>query len=306
MNAGLAPAVSAKGLHKRFDRIEALAGIDFEVQRGECFGFLGPNGAGKTTTMRIIYRMTPATRGELTVLGLRAGPDDRAIKAQLGVVPQGDNLDEDLTAFENLLIYSRFHGLGRRVGRERAEELLRFVGLDARRDMRVSTLSGGMKRRLTIARGLIGDPRILVLDEPTTGLDPQVRHAIWQRISELKQRGVTLLLTTHYMEEAERLCDRLVVMDRGHIVAHGAPRELIQAHATPEVVEVFLQGASAEELIEAAGSLGDRHVVTADRVVFYAHDAAEVAAHFPTRNVLRRHGTLEDVFLNLTGRRLEE
>jgi lipooligosaccharide transport system ATP-binding protein len=306
MDPADAPAVFARGLTKRFGELLAVDGIDFTVRRGECFGFLGPNGAGKTTTMRMIYRTAPPTAGELVVLGLHAGGDDRAIKAALGVVPQGENLDEDLTVLENLLIYARFHGLNRARARARAEDLLRWVELDGRRDARVATLSGGLKRRLTIARGLIGDPRMLVLDEPTTGLDPQVRHAIWDHVTALKARGVTLLLTTHYMEEAERLCDRLVVMDRGRIVAHGAPRDLIAAHATPEVLEVFLDGVAADAIMAAAAPLCERHVVTADRVVLYARDAGAVAARFPTHNVTRRRGTLEDVFLYLTGRRLTE
>jgi len=306
MSALESPAVSASGLAKRYGDVVAVAGIDFEVRRGECFGFLGPNGAGKTTTMRMIYRTAPPTAGTLSVLGLRAGPDDRAIKGLLGVVPQGDNLDEDLTVIENLLVYARFHGLAERRARQRAEELLRWVELDGRRDARVVTLSGGMKRRLTIARGLVGDPKMLVLDEPTTGLDPQVRHLIWQHVTALKARGVTLLLTTHYMEEAERLCDRLVVMDRGRIVACGAPRDLIAAHATPEVIEVFLDGEASADIAAAAGALCERKVVTADRVVLYARDPGAVASRFATRHVTRRPGTLEDVFLNLTGRRLEE
>jgi len=301
-----APAVLARGLTKRFGEILAVDGIDFTVRRGECFGFLGPNGAGKTTTMRMIYRTAWPTSGELFVLGLRAGPDDRAIKARLGVVPQGDNLDEDLTVIENLLVYARFHGQPRRTARARAEELLRFVELDGRRDARVVTLSGGMKRRLTVARGLVADPEILVLDEPTTGLDPQVRHHIWQHVAALKARGVTLLLTTHYMEEAERLCDRLVVMDHGKIVAQGAPRELIAAHATREVLEVFFDGVTPASIVESVSAICERHVVTADRVVLYAREPAAVIERLSAHNLLRRHGTLEDVFLNVTGRRLSE
>jgi lipooligosaccharide transport system ATP-binding protein len=298
------PAVVARALAKRYGDLLAVDGVDFEVARGECFGFLGPNGAGKTTTMRMIYRTAPPTSGELHVLGLRAGPDDRAIKARLGVVPQGDNLDEDLTVLENLLVYARFHGLPAGRARARADELLRWIELDGRAGARVLALSGGMKRRLTIARGLIGDPELLVLDEPTTGLDPQVRHAIWQHVAGLKARGVTLLLTTHYMEEAERLCDRLVIMDRGRIVAAGTPRALVAAHATAEVVEVLLDGDSGD-VLAAAHASGERHVASADRVVFYPRDPAAVAARFATRHLTRRRGTLEDVFLNLTGRRLE-
>ncbi len=221
------PLITGKGLTKRFDEFVAVDAIDFSVEDGECFGFLGPNGAGKTSTMRMIGCVSPVTDGELRVFGLDPQCDGSKIRARLGVVPQEDSLDTELTVFDNLLIYGRYFDLPRAVIRERAEELLAFMQLSERRADRVDPLSGGMKRRLTIARALVNQPELLLLDEPTTGLDPQARHLLWERFYQLKRQGVTTVLTTHYMEEAEQLCDRLVIMDGGHIVAEGSPRELV-------------------------------------------------------------------------------
>src|SRR5205085_2970912 len=230
--------IHARGLTKRFGSFTAVDAVDFDVRRGEAFGFLGPNGAGKSSTMRMIGCVSPVTEGVLRVLGMVPAADGPRIRARLGVVPQEDTLDVELTVRENLLIYGRYFDLPRPVVRERAERLLEFVQLDHRADERVDPLSGGLKRRLTIARALVSEPELLLLDEPTTGLDPQARHAVWDRLFRLKQQGVTLVLTTHYMDEAEQLCDRLVVMDRARIVAEGSPRELIGRYSTPEVLEL--------------------------------------------------------------------
>src|SRR5688500_9327932 len=230
--------ISARGLRKSFGDFEAVKGIDVEVRRGEAFGFLGPNGAGKSSTMRMIAAVSPVTAGELRILGLDPATDGPTIRGRLGVCPQEDTLDNELNVFDNLYIYGRYFGIDKATVRQRAEELLDFVSLTEKRKSRVEDLSGGMKRRLTIARSLINDPEMLLLDEPTTGLDPQARHVVWDRLFRLKQRGVTLVLTTHYMDEAEQLCDRLVVMDHGRIVAEGSPRQLIERYSTREVVEV--------------------------------------------------------------------
>src|SRR5215468_4387779 len=239
--------VRARGLTKRFGDFTAVDGIDFDLYRGEAFGFLGPNGAGKSSTMRMIACVSPPTDGELTILGADPRRDGPAIRARLGVVPQEDTLDVELTVRENLLVYGRYFGLPRAVIRERTAQLLDFVQLADRAGDKVEPLSGGMKRRLTIARSLINDPEILILDEPTTGLDPQARHVVWDRLFRLKQRGVTLILTTHYMDEAEQLCDRLVVMDGGRIAAEGSPRELIDQYSTREVVELRFDPAEHQQ-----------------------------------------------------------
>src|ERR671937_1645770 len=233
-----APLIEAHGLTKRYGDFVAVDGIDFSVERGETFGFLGPNGAGKSSTMRMIGAVSPPNGGSLRVLGRDPSRDGPEVRVRLGVVPQEDNLDLELNVGENLLVYRRFFGLPKELIRRRTDELLEFVQLAERRDSRVDSLSGGMKRRLTIARALVNEPELMLLDEPTTGLDPQARHAVWERLYRLKRRGVTLVLTTHYMDEAEQLCDRLVIMDRAHIVAEGSPRELIDRYATREVVEV--------------------------------------------------------------------
>ena len=250
--------IHARGLVKRFGDFIAVDGIDVDVRRGEAFGFLGPNGAGKSSTMRMIGCVSPPTGGVLEILGLDPRRDGPAIRARLGVCPQLDNLDIELTVRENLTTYARFFGIPRKVARRRADELLDFVQLTERADSKVDPLSGGMKRRLTIARCLVNEPDIVLLDEPTTGLDPQARHLVWERLFRLKQQGVTLVLTTHYMDEAEQLCDRLVVMDGGRIVAEGSPRALIEQHSTREVVELRFTADSQEAYADKLAGLGDR------------------------------------------------
>jgi lipooligosaccharide transport system ATP-binding protein len=304
--------IRARGLTKKFGDFTAVDGIDFELSRGEVFGFLGPNGAGKSSTMRMIGCVSPPTGGELSILGLDPVRNGPAIRARLGVVPQEDTLDVELTVRENLLIYGRYFGLRREVISERTERLLEFVQLYERADDQVEPLSGGMKRRLTIARSLISEPEILLLDEPTTGLDPQARHVVWDRLYRLKQQGVTLVLTTHYMDEAEQLCDRLVVMDNGKIAAEGSPRDLISRYSTPEVLELRF---TLDEQDQARDKITDvpaaRIEVLADRILLYTDDGDQALADVRARgltpvNSLVRRSTLEDVFLRLTGRRLED
>ncbi|MEU8331559.1 ABC transporter ATP-binding protein [Micromonospora sp. NPDC048839] len=303
------PLIQARGLVKRFGDFTAVDGIDVEVRSGEAFGFLGPNGAGKSSTMRMVGCTSPPSGGELRILGMDPVANGPAIRARLGVCPQLDNLDPELTVRENLTVYARYFGIGRRAARERADELLDFVRLTERADSKVDPLSGGMKRRLTIARALVNDPEIVLLDEPTTGLDPQARHLVWERLFRLKQQGVTLVLTTHYMDEAEQLCDRLVVMDGGRIVAEGSPRALIERHSTREVVELRFAAESQEPFARKLDGLGERVEVLPDRVLLYVPDGdaavAEVAAlGLDPANVLVRRSGLEDVFLHLTGRTL--
>jgi lipooligosaccharide transport system ATP-binding protein len=286
--------------------------IDFDLQRGEAFGFLGPNGAGKTSTMRMIGCVSPVSDGVLSVFGLDPGRDGVEIRGRLGVVPQEDSLDLELTVRENIVVYGRYFGLPRRVLRQRADELLEFVELTDRANDRVEPLSGGMKRRLTIARSLVNEPEVLLLDEPTTGLDPQARHVVWDRLYRLKRQGVTLLLTTHYMDEAEQLCDRLVVMDKGGIVAEGSPRALIERYSTREVVELrFDDGGRPADISSMVDGLVSRVEPLPDRVLLYTDDG-DAAAHgihergLVPESVLVRRSTLEDVFLHLTGRSLIE
>ncbi|HEX6937395.1 MAG TPA: ABC transporter ATP-binding protein [Actinomycetes bacterium] len=314
------PLIHARGLVKRFGSFTAVDGIDVDVARGEAFGFLGPNGAGKSSTMRMIGCVSPVTAGTLRVLDHDPAVDGARIRARLGVVPQEDTLDTELTVRENLLVYGRYFGLPRHVVAERADRLLDFVQLAERSASKVEPLSGGMKRRLTIARSLINEPELLLLDEPTTGLDPQARHVLWDRLFRLKQQGVTLVLTTHYMDEAEQMCDRLVVMDRGRIAAEGSPAALIREWSTREVVELrFAPGEndSAGEKVEALAAEPGRplHAVVSrvevlpDRVLLYADDgdAASDELHrlgVAAVSVLVRRSTLEDVFLRLTGRTL--
>ena len=304
--------IRAHGLMKKFGEFTAVDGIDFEIWRGEAFGFLGPNGAGKSSTMRMVGCVSPPSGGELSILGLDPVTDGPAIRARLGVVPQEDTLDVELTVRENLLIYGRYFGMPRPVISERADQLLEFVQLSERAGDRVEPLSGGMKRRLTIARSLINDPDILLLDEPTTGLDPQARHVVWDRLYRLKQRGVTLVLTTHYMDEAEQLCDRLVVMDGGRFAAVGSPRELIDRYSTPEVLELRFELAEHEQAAEKLADVpADRVEVLADRILMYVPDgdsalAAVRGLGLEPRTSLVRRSSLEDVFLRLTGRRLED
>jgi lipooligosaccharide transport system ATP-binding protein len=302
--------IRARGLTKRFGDFTAVDGIDFELSRGEVFGFLGPNGAGKSSTMRMIGCVSPPSGGELTILGLDPVRDGPKIRARLGVVPQEDTLDVELTVQENLLIYGRYFGLPREVIRDRTARLLDFVQLTERANDQVDPLSGGMKRRLTIARSLISEPEILLLDEPTTGLDPQARHVVWDRLYRLKLDGVTLVLTTHYMDEAEQLCDRLVVMDNGKIAAEGSPRQLIEKYSTPEVLELRFALQHQEQAAEKLADVpADRMEVLADRILLYAGNGDEVLDAVRTRGLepmtsLVRRSTLEDVFLRLTGRRL--
>jgi len=301
--------IHARGLIKRFGDFTAVDGIDVDVRRGEAFGFLGPNGAGKSSTMRMIGCVSPPTAGVLQILGLDPGRDGPRIRAKLGVCPQLDNLDLELTVRENLTTYARFFGIPRRVARRRADELLDFVQLAERADSKVDPLSGGMRRRLTIARALVNEPEIVLLDEPTTGLDPQARHLVWERLFRLKQQGVTLVLTTHYMDEAEQLCDRLVVMDGGRIVAEGSPRALITSYSTREVVELRFTGDSQEVYAEKLAGVGERLEVLPDRILLYVADGDEALAEVQRRSlspasVLVRRSSLEDVFLHLTGRTL--
>jgi lipooligosaccharide transport system ATP-binding protein len=306
-----AALIRARGLTKRFGDFTAVDAIDFDVAPGESFGFLGPNGAGKTSTMRMIGSVSPRSGGELSVLGMDPGIDGPAIRARLGVAPQQDTLDTELTVRENLVLYGRYFGMSRAECGRRADELLEFAQLTERANDEVEPLSGGMKRRLTIARALINEPDLLLLDEPTTGLDPQARHLLWDRLYRLKQRGVTLVLTTHYMDEAEQLCDRLVVMDKAKIVAEGSPRELIEEYSTREVTELRFPAGVQETLDGQLDGLATRIERLADRVLLYADDgeAVAVAAHergLRPETVLVRRSTLEDVFLRLTGRSLIE
>ncbi|WP_088317403.1 ABC transporter ATP-binding protein [Kineosporia sp. R_H_3] len=305
--------ISARGLTKRFDDFTAVDGIDVDVRRGEAFGFLGPNGAGKSSTMRMVGCVSPPSGGDLRILGLDPRTDGPRIRARLGVVPQRDTLDEELTVAENLVVYARYFGISRKAAHAKAAELLEFAQLAERAGSRVEPLSGGMKRRLTIARSLVNDPEILLLDEPTTGLDPQARHVLWDRLFRLKRQGVTLVLTTHYMDEAEQLCDRLVVMDAGRIVAEGSPRSLIEEHSSREVLELRFPDDDnapwAGPVTASAGVLAERVEVLPDRLLVYTPDgdAAVQAVHaagLRPSSVLVRRSTLEDVFLHLTGRSL--
>lgn len=306
--------IEAIGLRKSYGDFEAVAGIDLSIPRGQCFGLLGPNGAGKTTTIRMLQAVSPRSGGTLIVLGSDPAKDPRRIKRGLGVVPQEDNLDPDFTVRDNLVLYSRFFGIDHALAKKRADELLGFLDLTAKRDARIDELSGGMKRRLVVARALVADPEILVLDEPTTGLDPQARHALWDTIRRLRRQGKTILLTTHYMDEAEQLCDTLVIIDQGRILESGRPRDLIAKHCGSEAVEFLVHEndndatAASLDAIEAALPHGIRHERVGDRILAYG-DAMERIQHRVLRkaavaeSVLRR-ATLEDVFLRLTGRAL--
>lgn len=305
------PLIVAKDLTKHFGTMVAVDGISFEIAKGEAFGFLGPNGAGKTSTMRMIASVSPVTSGSLSVLGLDPATYGPAIRARLGVVPQENNLDTELTVEENLMIYGRYFDLPRSEIRSRIEELLDFAQLSDRKKSKVEPLSGGMKRRLTIARGLINRPEMLILDEPTTGLDPQARHLLWDRLYRLKQDGVTLIITTHYMDEAEQLCDRLVIMDKGKIVGEGSPRQLIEQHSTREVIELRFRTGQQEKEVDKLSGLGKRQEILPDRVLVYSDDADQTLDEIHSdglepETTLVRRSTLEDVFLHLTGRSLVE
>ena len=303
------PLVTARGLTKRFGDFTAVDGVDFDIPQGKAFGFLGPNGAGKTSTMKMITTVSPITEGKMTVFGIDPTADGRSIRKRLGVVPQEDNLDLELTVAENLYIYGRYHDMKKTEINPRIDQLLEFAQLTERRNSPVEPLSGGMKRRLTIARALINDPDLIILDEPTTGLDPQARHLLWDRLYRLKQEGATLIITTHYMDEAEQLCDRLVVMDQGKIVAEGSPRELIHQYAPREVVELRFEDGVQDDAVLKMDGLASRSEVLADRVLLYTDDADATqdglhARGIAPEQVLVRRSTLEDVFLRLTGRGL--
>lgn len=303
------PVIQARGLTKTYGELTAVDGIDFDIAPGESFGLLGPNGAGKSTTMRMIGATLDRSGGSLTVAGLDPADHGPQVRAHLGVVPQQDNLDEELRVRENIVMYGRYFGLRRSYLNPKADELLDFVQLGAKADEKVASLSGGMKRRLTIARGLINEPEILLLDEPTTGLDPQARHTLWDRLFRLKEGGTTLVVTTHFMDEAEQLCDRLVVIDRGMIMAHGSPRELIREHSTREVVEVRFGSRRNATMIKELDDIGQRIEVLPDRILMYADDGESVLEEVARRGLspmtsLVRRSSLEDVFLRLTGRTL--
>ncbi|RLE14952.1 MAG: ABC transporter ATP-binding protein [Actinobacteria bacterium] len=303
--------IQAVGLTKNFGDIVAVDGIDFVVAEGESFGFLGPNGAGKTSTMKMIGATSPISGGSLSVLGLDPTEDGPTLRSRLGVVPQENNLDEELSVHDNLMMYGRYFDMSRAEIRDRIDELLEFVQLTEKRDAKIQALSGGMKRRVVIARGLIHDPDLFILDEPTTGLDPQARHVLWDRLYRLKQQGVTLIITTHYMDEAEQLCDRLVVMDKGRIVAEGSPSSLIDEYAPGEVVELRFPVGVLETLSGQIEDLAPRTELLADRALIYTQDAestisAVTSNGLEPETVLARRSTLEDVFLRLTGRSLVE
>ena len=305
--------LSASDLTKRFGSFTAVDGISFNVDKGECFGFLGPNGAGKTTTMRMITNHLPVTEGSLSVLGMQVMANARKVKARIGVVPQENNLDTDLKVLDNLLIYSRYHGIPMKEAQKRALQLLEFFQLADHAKSPIPQLSGGMQRRLLIARALINEPELLILDEPTTGLDPQARHVIWQKLRQLQSQGVTLILTTHYMDEAQQLCDRLVIIDHGHILIEGSPPDLIRKHAGSEVIEIRLrEDEDRESCLDAIGGVipeGAEVECSADTLYLYSTDASSVLADLTAdsdRTVLHRKATLEDVFLRFTGRDLRE
>ena len=305
------PLISARGLTKRYGDFTAVDAIDFDVMKGESFGLLGPNGAGKSTTMRIIAATSRRTAGTITILGRDPEQHGPQVRAHLGVVPQQDNLDTELTVTENLYIYGRYFGLSKKFVRAKVAELLAFAQLEEKKDVKVEALSGGMKRRLTIARALVSEPDILMLDEPTTGLDPQARHILWDRLFRLKEDGVTLIITTHFMDEAEQLCDRLMVMDKGKIMAEGSPAQLIKEYSTREVLEVRFGSDRNQEVAPTLRGMCDRIEELPDRILLYVEDGEalleEITARklHPTTSLVRR-SSLEDVFLRLTGRSLIE
>ena len=308
-----ASTLVGRGLRKSYGEFEAVRGVDFDVRAGECFGFLGPNGAGKTSTMKMIYAAAEPTGGELSVVGLDVTRHDREVKRRIGVVPQENNLDEGLKVKENLLVYGRYFDLPRKVVLQRTEELLDFVQLTEKADEKVEALSGGMKRRLLIARALVNDPDLVVLDEPTTGLDPQARHLVWDKLRELARGGKTLILTTHYMEEAARLCDRLVIMEGGEIIAEGSPAELVREYVSPQVLEFRSDRASLKELRPLLEGVADsvEEGGSVEALVAFTHDARAVAekvdqSGIRVENTVHRESGLEDVFMRLTGRRLAD
>ena len=305
------PLIHARGLTKTYGDFVAVDGINFDVAKGESFGFLGPNGAGKSTTMRIIGATSVRTSGTLTILGKDPEVNGPQIRAHLGVVPQQDNLDNELTVSENIFIYGRYFGLSSSFINKKIPELLEFAQLEEKKNVKVEALSGGMKRRLTIARSLVSEPDILMLDEPTTGLDPQARHILWDRLFRLKEQGVTLLITTHYMDEAEQLCDRLIVMDKGKIMAEDSPAQLIKTYSTKEVLEVRFGSDRNQEMVDVLRPRADRIEVLPDRILLYAEDGEQLLEQIAAKGIhpntsLVRRSSLEDVFLRLTGRSLVE
>ena len=306
-----APVIAANLLTKKYKDFAAVDGISFEVAPGESFGLLGPNGAGKSTTMRMVGAVSTRTSGSLDILGLDPNEHGPEIRSQLGVVPQQDNLDMELRVRDNLIVYGRYFGISASACAAKADELLEFAQLSDRKKSKVDDLSGGMKRRLTIARSLMNDPKVLLLDEPTTGLDPQARHILWDRLFRLKEQGTTLLLTTHYMDEAEQLCDRLVVVDKGRIMAEGAPADLIRTYSTREVLELRFGSDNNAQVAEQLAGIGDRIDVLPDRILIYSNDGDAdldriIATGFTPITTLVRRSSLEDVFLRLTGRSLIE
>ncbi|MBE0428641.1 MAG: ATP-binding cassette domain-containing protein [Thermoleophilia bacterium] len=299
--------VAAKSLNKRYRDVVAVAALDFEVEKGQCYGLVGPNGAGKTTTMKMVYCIVTPTSGSLRVFDMEVSLQPRKIKARLGVVPQENNLDPDLTVCQNLMTHASYFGLSRDVARSRCQELLGFVQLSERSDSRVPDISGGMKRRLVLARSLINNPDLLILDEPTTGLDPQVRHLIWDRLLELKDRGITLLLTTHYMEEAQKLCDRVLIMDQANAVDMGSPAGLVRKHVPPYVLELRVERRLIQKIQERFRHLG--HQMSGQNVYFYGNsqdEFEEIVAAYPDTERIMRPASLEDVFLKLTGREIRQ
>ena len=303
------PVIVARELTKKYGDFTAVDGISFEINEGECFGFLGPNGAGKTTTIKMIHCVSPITAGSVTVFGKRSHIDNREVKLETGVVPQEITLDGDLTVYENLMVFARFFDIPGAVIKKRVAELLDFVELDNKRNSKIDEISTGMKRRLLVARALLNKPRLIIADEPTTGLDPQARHLIWQRLRSLKNQGTTLILTTQYMEEAEQLCDRLVIMYQGRILKEGSPRQLIKDEIGTEVVEIRIAEEEDEKLIAQVADVVCGHERAGDTLYFYCRDGHEVmkkVVDLSLPNVLNRPATLEDVFLKLTGRRLLE
>lgn len=305
------PVIRAENIVKKYGDFVAVDGISFEVQRGESFGLLGPNGAGKSTTMKMIAAVSTRTSGNLEVLGMDPNTDGPAIRSQLGVVPQEDNLDQELRVRENLITYGRFFGMSHAAVAKRADELLEFAQLTDRAKSKVEPLSGGMKRRLTIARSLMNDPQMLLLDEPTTGLDPQARHILWDRLFRLKEQGTTLVLTTHYMDEAEQLSDRIIVVDKGAIMAEGSPAQLIRQYSSKEVLEIRYGSDKNKSVAKSIADIGERQEILPDRILIYSDNGERDLAvitkrgHHPTTSLVRR-SSLEDVFLRLTGRSLVE
>jgi lipooligosaccharide transport system ATP-binding protein len=303
-------ALAASGLRKSYAGAEVVAGLSFRVERGRCFGLLGPNGAGKTTTLRLCLGLTAPDSGDITLNGCVIPAEARKARTRVGVVPQFDNLDPDFTASENLLVFGRYFGLGDDEVRARIPDLLEFAGLGSKADARIATLSGGMKRRLTLARALVNDPDIIFLDEPTTGLDPQARHLIWERLKQLKSAGKTLILTTHFMDEAERLCDSLIIIDHGRKIAGGSPRQLIAEHIEPQVVEAYDEaGGELTAFVAAHGKLAERVETSGETAFFYCTDAHALLARLaeaPGLRYVHRASNLEDVFIKLTGRELRD